>query len=95
VEPGPGGELRQRFSATSRLEALPLDPATGLPAGEAFRAEVSERQDTRAGTDGGTVSGLQQQRLLPAGLSGAGSLTIRLSVAPGRTPQFDRRVLCQ
>jgi hypothetical protein len=95
VEPGPAGELRQRFSATGRLEALPLDPATGLPAGEAFRAEVSERQDTRAGADGGTVSGLQQQQLLPAGLSGAGSLAIRLSVAPGRTPQFDRRVICR
>ena len=95
VRTGIGGEVRQTFRAQGSLEALPIDAATGIPQGQAFRAEVSERQDSRAGDDGGEVSGNQHQRLLPASLDGAGSLSVTLKVAPGRDPAFDRTVSCK
>ena len=81
--------------AEGSLEALPIDAATGIPHGLAFRVEVSERQDSRAGDDGGEVWGRQHQRLLPAALDGAGSLSVTLKLAPGRDPAFDRTVSCR
>src|SRR5512147_2235416 len=80
------GELRQRFHADGSLLAIPIDPFTGLPAGEAFRAEVGENQDARAADGGGFVQGLQQQALLPANRPGAGTLAIKLNVDPGKEP---------
>jgi len=95
VRTGANGDLQQTFRASGSLEALPIDVFTGLPTAPAFRAEVSERQDTRAGDDGGEVSGKQHQLLLPASLPGAGSLTITLKVAPGKDPAYDRTVSCK
>jgi len=95
VRTGIGGEVRRSFRAHGSLDALPIDGATGIPEGRAFRAEVSERQDSRAGDDGGEVSGKQLQRLLPSAPDGAGSLTIMLKVAPGRDPSFVRTVDCK
>jgi hypothetical protein len=89
------GELRQTFRAHGDLIALPIDPGSGLPAGAAYRAAVSERQDTRAADAGGEVVGLQHQQLLPAGLPGGGALQIRIAVRPGLAPEYDRKVLCQ
>lgn len=95
VETLAGGEVRQSFSANGSLLATPFDPITGLPDGQAFRAEVSERQDSRASDEGGRVAGMQHQQLLPAGLPGAGSLIIKFKVAPGQDPSFDRTVSCK
>ena len=95
VHTGTGGEVRQIFRAHGGLDALPIDAATGIPEAQAFRAEVSEWQDSRAGDDGGEVSGKQHQRLLPSAPDGAGSLTIVLKVAPGRDPAYVRTVSCK
>ena len=95
VRTGAGGEVQQTFRAHGSLEALPIDVFTGIPAGPPFRAEVSERQESRAGDDGGEVSGKQHQLLLPSSLPGAGSLTITIKVAPGKDPAFDRTVSCK
>jgi hypothetical protein len=95
VRTGAGGEVRQTFRAQGSLDALPIDAATGIPDAQAFRAEVSERQDSRAGDDGGEVSGKQHQKLLSSAPDGAGSLTITLKVAPGRDPAFVREVSCK
>ena len=95
VRTGTDGEVRMSFRAHGSLEALPIDAATGIPQAQAFRAEVSEWQDSRAGDDGGQVSGKQAQRLLPSASDGAGSLTIMLKVAPGRDPSFVRTVDCK
>lgn len=95
VETLSGGELVQRFRADGSLLATPIDPTTGLPAGEAFRAEVSERQDSRASQEGGRLFGIQQQQLLPAALPGAGSLSIKFRVVSGQTPFFERTESCK
>jgi hypothetical protein len=95
VETLAGGELRQSFRADGELLAVPIDPFTGLPDGQAYKAMVSERQESRAADDGGSVSGMQHQQLLPSGLPGAGSLVIKLKVAPGKDPSFDRTESCK
>jgi hypothetical protein len=95
VRTGTGGEVRLSFRAHGSLDALPIDVTTGIAQAQAFRAEVSEWQDSRAGEDGGQVSGKQQQRLLPSAPDGAGRLTIMLKVAPGRDPSFVRTVDCK
>ncbi len=95
VQTAAGGEVRQSFRADGSLLATPFDPITGLPDGQAFRAEVSERQDSRASDEGGRVTGMQHQQLLPAGLPGAGSLIIKFKVAPGQDPSFDRTESCK
>jgi hypothetical protein len=95
IRTGTGGEVRQTFRAHGSLEALPFDVFTGMPGALAFRAEVSERQDSRAGDDGGEVSGKQHKMLLPSSWEGAGSLTITLKVAPGKDPVFDRVPSCK
>lgn len=95
VRTGTAGEVRLFFRAHGSLDALPIDAATGIPQAQPFRAEVSEWQDSRAGDDGGQVSGKQEQRLLPSAPDGAGSLSIMLKVAPGRDPSFVRTVDCK
>lgn len=95
VETQAGGEVRQRFRADGSLLATSIDPFTGLLVGLAFQAEVSEWQDSRAAEDGGRVFGTQHQQLLPAGLPGAGSLIIKIKVAPGQNPSFDRKESCK
>lgn len=95
VETLANGVLRQTFRADGTLLATPIDPLTGLPDGQAYTAMVSERQDSRAGDEGGSVSGMQHQQLLPSGLPGAGGLVIKLKVAPGKDPSFDRSESCK
>ena len=89
------GELRQTFRARGDLLARRIDPGSGQPLGEAYRAEVSERQDSRAADAGGEVVGLQHQQLLPSGVPGAGALQIRIAVRPGLAPEYDRKVACK
>ena len=94
VENRPGGSLRRVFRADGELTAIPIDPATGLPSGPALQAKVSEWQQADAGDQGGEVKGVQQQQLIgPAGAE-PGHLRIELKVASGKTPQFDRKVIC-
>lgn len=95
VETLANGVLRQTFRANGTLLATPIDPLTGLPEGEAYTAMVGEWQDSRAGEEGGTLSGMQHQQLLPSGLPGAGSLVIRFKVASGKDPSFDRTETCK
>jgi hypothetical protein len=91
----PTGEVRQTFRADGSLLAVPIDILTGLPTGGPIRAEVGEQQDSRSDGNGGWVMGVQHQRLLPAGGAGAGDLMIRIHIAPGKAPQFDRSVHCR
>jgi hypothetical protein len=89
------GELRQAFRARGDLRAVPIDPGSGQPVGAEYRAEVSERQDSRAAEAGGEVVGMQHQQLLPSGTPGAGALQIRIAVRPGLAPEYDRKVTCK
>jgi hypothetical protein len=91
----PTGELRRVFRAAGDLSATPIDPGTGLPSGAALRAQVSEWQESLAGTEGGSVQGNQHQQLLPERQPGTGQLLIQLAVSPGKTPRFDRKVTCR
>jgi hypothetical protein len=38
---------------------------------------------------------MQHQQLLPSGAPGAGGLIIKLKVAPGQAPSFDRTTSCK
>jgi hypothetical protein len=90
----PDGELRERFSARGTLLAVPVDPLSGQPSGVPFRAEVSEDQDSRTTSEGGYLVGLQEQKLLPSSLPGAGRLRIRFRADPGKEPSYSRTVEC-
>ncbi|HLG06791.1 MAG TPA: hypothetical protein VI383_11655 [Gemmatimonadales bacterium] len=89
-----GSELRRIFRASGELTVIPIDIGTGEPAGPAMQALVSENQDARAGSRGGTVIGLQFRELLPASQAGTGQLKIQVNVGPGRAPRYDRQVIC-
>jgi hypothetical protein len=91
----PTGELRKVFRAAGELSALPIDLVSGLPLGPPLRALVSEWQDSRAGEQGGEVSGAQHQQLLPDNRPGTGQLLIQLNVTPEKTPRFDRKLTCR
>jgi len=82
------GELVGEVDISGELE---LRPATG---GDPHRATVSETQRNLVTDAGGTIIGQVRQVELPRGQPGHGSLTVEVSMAPGRTPFYLRSVEC-
>ena len=90
---GDGG-LISEFEASGRLRLTPVDPASGVPTGPSYDAEVKDHQVTRFSDRGGTVNGIATQMELPQNVSGRGRKTVRLSVGPGEVTRFDQDVVC-
>jgi hypothetical protein len=94
VRTQPGGGLTSVFRADGNLTAVPVDPTSGQPIGAPFDAKVGEHQESLADDEGGSVKGTQLQQLGPRGSEEAGQRLITFNVAPGRTPHYDRRDVC-
>lgn len=88
------GHFEQAMTANGRLTLLPWNPASNQPAGAAYRAEVSENQQTRINNRGTSIQGTQHQLEIPAGAPGRGQLQIRIKVGANGAPQYDREVRC-
>ncbi|HUG27489.1 MAG TPA: hypothetical protein VMK53_04265, partial [Gemmatimonadales bacterium] len=89
------GTFDQTMTARGRLTLTPWNPATNLPTGESYQAEVSEFQNSRIDHRGASIHGIQQQHEIPTGAPGRGRLQIQLKVGSQGVPQFSREVQCQ
>jgi len=89
-----GGDFDQTMRADGRLTVTPWNPVTNQPAGQAYRADVSESQATRINHQGATIHGQQHQLEIPAGRPGRGQLQIQIQVAPNGKPVYHRAIRC-
>lgn len=88
------GGFDQEMRAEGRLTLTPVDPSTGLPAGNSYQAQVSEFQQARISPQGASIQGVQHQLEIPAGVPGHGQLQIKIRVGAEGAPRFDRKVVC-
>ena len=75
------GQFTVTFRAEGELSVTPIDPFTGLPAGEPMKAIAREHHDAYLFGDFIQASSLLHQMLVPPSVEGSGKLLIRLKVS--------------
>lgn len=87
------GFYSSTFSASGRLQVVPVNALTGERSGEPYEAEVGEQQESWMDDETESVLALVRRAELPQGEPGRGRLQTRLKVE-GSVTQFTRTENC-
>jgi hypothetical protein len=94
VRTSAAGALDGTMDARGSLSLTPVDPGSGAPTGESYRAEITETQRSAVDDTGSSVDGRQLQLELPRAGEGRGQLEIQLKVLAGGVTHFRREARC-
>lgn len=90
----PSGNYVSNFQATGHLDITPVDPLTGAPTGDPYRAVVREHHQGIM-TDGVTMtSSLQLRVLIPPAEPFRGRLQVDLRIGPGGASRSQLSLTC-
>jgi hypothetical protein len=85
------GMLESHNTLRGDLDVTPIDVTTGLPSGPAFRAQISQIDNTGVGPNGTHVNAVQLRKALPPGV---GALEVHMLTGPNGAAQYTVREKC-
>lgn len=86
----PSGNFVSQFHAVGQITLTPINPLTGQPLGQSYRAIVNEHHKGILTDQNTLVSNLQMQSVIP----GLGRLYVNMQVGPGGVAHLEARVDC-
>jgi hypothetical protein len=86
----PSGSFVSQFHANGQITVTPIDPLTGQPAGDPYRAVVNEHHRGIQTDQITLVSFFQIQSVIP----GVGRMYLNVQVGPGGVSSYQARVDC-